>query len=147
MITANELYKLEPIDISTGVYETDLCYIQEHLYEFDRNLPYDLNTSSLDFEIKVIKDHCYDGRRTWTLKTVWYGGCPFMIVQNAGREGDDHQDRFITNKDVYIKFVLAIQALLVTTEEHISDVIDPNEPWNDLDRFYGQSLSETFEYY
>jgi hypothetical protein len=144
MTTAQQLYDL-PISSSEDSWTQNLTTIEEHLYEFE-SLPYDLDVSSLNYEIRTIKDHCYDGRRTWTLRTVWFEGVPFMIVQNAGREGNDHNDRFITNVAQYKKFVAAIQALLINDND-LSDVIDVNEERPDLDRFYDQSLHEPFAYW
>ena len=51
--------------------------------------------------IKTIKYFNFDGRRFWQLATVWFDDQPIMITRNAGREGDDHATRFVTNEDGY----------------------------------------------
>ena len=49
-----------------------------------------------DIEIRIYKNYDFDGRRFWRLQSVYYKNNPVMITQNAGREGDDHNQRYIT---------------------------------------------------
>lgn len=98
-MTPNELYNLKPIRSDFDVAILFGCYYNhmpeiEHLY----TLPVPDNTR---VEIRYYKDHSYDGRRIWRLASVWLDGYPFMIIRNAGREGDDFADRFITNEAKY----------------------------------------------
>jgi len=48
-------------------------------------------------ETRTIVDHDYDGRRGWTLQTVWFDGKPVMVVNSSGRDGDEYHDRWITD--------------------------------------------------
>jgi hypothetical protein len=144
MTTARQLYAFPSESVPQ---EQTVFSIEEHLYEVSNNIPYNLDTSSISLKIKVIKDHCYDGRRTWTLKTVWYEEKPFMIVQNAGREGEDYQDRFITDVPLYRKAVSALLDLVSKEDDIMVDVIDLDEERSDLDSFYSQSLDDTFGYW
>jgi hypothetical protein len=145
MTTARQLYSLPSEDLP---YECTVFSIAEHLYEVQNDIPYDLDTESLPFEIKVLKDHCFDGRRTWTLKTVWWEDKPFMIVQNAGREGRDHVDRFITSVPQYKKFIAALQDLIGQDDDQISrDMLGLDEERPDLDSFYSYKLDKPFEFW
>ena len=71
-----------------------------------------------------------------------------MIVQNAGREGDDHAKRFITNKDVFTSMLSYIHTLIVPRFEiDDEDVITLDEERKDLHDFYSNSLDGYFERY
>lgn len=94
--------------------------------------------------LRFLKDWCFDGRRTWQLFTVWLDERPVMIVQRAGREGDDHIARFVTDAGTYgemIKYLREITA----EEEEISEHVAPDAEVEGLDRFYGYSLDGSFD--
>jgi len=67
-----------------------------------------------------------------------------MIIQNAGREGDDHRRRFVTDKEKYKEMIKYIRTLL-ESEEEIEDYFDPNEDIQGLDSFYGHTLDGVFK--
>jgi translation initiation factor RLI1 len=71
-----------------------------------------------------------------------------MIIQNAGREGDDHYKRFITDEFTYISMVQYIKSLIpVSFETKIQDVVDPEEEIEKLDKFYDGELNGYFSRY
>lgn len=45
--------------------------------------------------VRVYKHHDFDARKVWRLASVHVDDKPVMIVRNAGREGDDHADRYV----------------------------------------------------
>ena len=150
-MTAKELYQREPVmvtnDISTliGVYYN---HIREVVAE-DNPISYEHKSLiAPDIEIKIVFEHYFDHRRFWRLATVWYKGMAVMIVQNAGREGDDHAKRFITNKDVFTSMLSYIHTLIVPRFEiDDEDVITLDEERKDLHDFYSNSLDGYFERY
>lgn len=95
--------------------------------------------------LKVLKDFCFDGRRTWSLFTVWLDGNPVMIVQRAGREGDDHIKRFITDSARYDEMVAYLNSLLPVNENDPQPFINLHEEREDLDSFYNHELNGKFE--
>lgn len=97
--------------------------------------------------IRFIKDFCFDGRRVWQLAVVAFDGQPVMITQNAGREGDDHADRFITDLEGVIRMAAFIISL--KPPERIDEVerVGLDEDIPHLAEFYGQSLDQPFERY
>jgi hypothetical protein len=145
MTTARSLYESKDYELHS--YLQTPFSIEEHLTEFPYGLKIDYNHdwSGFPFQVRELKNHSYDGERCWCLRTVWYAGQPFMIVQNAGRGGQDHEDRFITDTQVFNKFISALQEIVI--KETPYDVIDPDEDRNDLDFFYDQHLNQTFEYW
>lgn len=51
--------------------------------------------------VKTLAHYDYDYRRFWDISFVYYKDVPFMMIQNAGREGDDHAIRFIFDIEKY----------------------------------------------
>lgn len=105
---------------------------------------------SLDIRIDVYKDFCYDGRRTWRLCSVYWKETPVMIIQNAGREGDDYTNRFILNREKYIEMIECLRDLIVFDQnfDYIgNDCVDVEDDVPNLIDFYNQSLDEKFEPY
>lgn len=98
--------------------------------------------------IKTVKCFYYDHRRLWLLQTVWYDNKPVMIIQNAGREGDDHTERFITDISTYKNMIEYINSLIVHNDNYttsMNDYIDDHENIESLTNFYGQSLFGEFK--
>lgn len=91
-------------------------------------------------EMRVYKNHNFDGRRRWVLASIWFEGKPVMIIQNAGREGDDHTARFITDHNSYAKMVAYL--LSFKEEDSSCDVYRENEDIPNLTEFYGYSLED-----
>lgn len=145
----SKLYAREPEEISYELYGLIEHHIQEiDSYDFD----YDDNKKTKHIEIRYYKNFDFDGRRSWTLAGVFFNDVnnaaakqePIMIIQNAGREGDDHTDRFITNRDGYLRM---IKYLLSCANAPEPDVISPDEDIRGLESFYGNTLDGHFERY
>lgn len=131
-MNANDLYKALPID---GAYNNQVgngwC-LGEHL----REIP-DLEFSDVKLEkirVKTIFNHHFDGERCCTLKTIWYEEKPVMIVQNGGRGGRDHKERFVTDKELFMEMCNYILTMVMDLEE--VSVIDSNEENKELYCFY-----------
>ena len=142
---AIDLYKLEAesettcLGVLKGFYYDHLPEVEDHLWGYE--------SSNEKIIIKTLKDFDFDGRRRWTLRTIWFEGNPVMITQNAGREGDDHRERYITNINMYTEMVNYIKSL--TGCEGLSDdcCIDEYRDYDFLDTFYGNTLNGKFEKY
>lgn len=142
---AIDLYNMTPesetneLGYLKGFYYDHIPEIQESLWGYE--------TTNEKIVIKTIKDFDFDGRRCWTLRTVWFEGNPVMILQNAGREGDDHRERYITNITLYEQMLSYMKSLIGT--ESLSDdcCIDEYKDYDFLDTFYGNSLNGKFERY
>lgn len=91
--------------------------------------------------IKIYKDVNLDERRIWRLMSAWLDNHPVMVMQNAGREGDDHIRRFITDIDRYNEMVefIAISMMNLTLTS-IPDVVDIDTDIEDLTEFYDMKL-------
>lgn len=151
----SELYKTKVEWTSKSLSHLKGCYYNHlpeltNTYETEFN-GYDALEGLEEFndkiEIRYHVDHNFDGRRVWTLATVWYDNHPVMAIQNAGREGDDHYERFISNKALFEDMVLYIVTLVVPednrdktiTFDHIEE-LSADIDLVGLDNFYGYSI-------
>lgn len=145
MATANDLYAMQPEAVTNDVWRLK-GYYYNHIPEVTDDFLPDIETDRV--EMKLLKDHCFDGRRTWALATVWFDGNPVMVIQNAGREGDDHAERFITDKDKFDEMCAYIRGLIPREYDRTQeDVFDKDADIPELTYFYGNSLYGEFETY
>lgn len=143
MYSANDLYAMTPESINKDVGELKGFYY-DHLPEIEENL-WDINNKNELVEIKVLKDFDFDGRRCWTLRTVWFNNKPVMVIQNAGREGDDHRERFVTNKKKLNEMVCYLKSLQDVAD--YCEEVDADVKYKCLTSFYGNDLDGKFERY
>jgi len=136
-----DLYNREPVRVDTDLSVFFGCYYN-HMPECDLENRHTIDSSKNSrIEIHYWKDFWYDSRRCWRLSGAYLDGEPFMIMQNAGREGDDYHARFITNADLYRQAVkYATGLLLPRIHDEIPDTVDPTSDIPSLSTFYGDSL-------
>ncbi len=143
MATPNELYAMEPERVERDISHLTGFYYN-HIPEVGESVPY--GTTSDRIEIRFLKDWCFDGRRVWQLATVWFEGKPVMVTQNAGREGDDHSERFVTDADGLMAMCSHIKQL-IQIEGGRPTVVGADEQVAGLTEFYGNKLEGHFERY
>ncbi len=93
---------------------------------------------------KFVIYHNVDGRRIWALGYATFDNVPFMIIQNAGREGDDYVQEYIFNEDVYeqaVELLLDIQRAIPrgVRKPTIYSIEEHNK---NLNSFYGYEIKE-----
>jgi len=146
-VTPKDLYARAPERVDHAVGVLIGCYYN-HVPEIDDGyLPHEDPNGRI--AIRYYKDFNFDGRRYWRLAAVCFNGLPFMIIQNAGREGDDHHKRFITDLATYheaVKYILTI-ANIPDRHQTEKDVVDPEADIPKLTDFYGNELDGHFERY
>jgi hypothetical protein len=130
--------------------EINGCYYN-HMPEVSSDqLERQFDSAALCLKLKVHQFFDFDGRRYWCLSSLWHLGTPFMIMQNAGREGDDHAKRYITDIKTYNRAHNYVnnRRIYVEVAESESDIVNPTEPLgNKLTTFYGNTLGGYFERY
>jgi hypothetical protein len=143
-MTPLELYVRHPetTDNNIGILRG---YSYNHIPEMDDGISLPWKDPNCRIEIRYYSDQCPDGRRIWRLASVWFldsnnEWLPFMIVQNAGREGDDYSDRFITAPDTYDLAIKYLASLVEPDEAQETDIVDPAQDIETLDNFYGARL-------
>lgn len=145
----SELYERKPQEEASDINTLRGSYYN-HIPEIDRNMCSYFSDYSIAKNtrviIKVHKHVDFDSRRYWRLASVWFDDKPVMITQNAGREGDDHHKRFITNKGLYIEMIDFIKTLFEpdTDFEGEEDVVKENDVVDGLTYFYGDDLDGSF---
>lgn len=104
-------------------------------------------------ELRILKDFDFDGRRFWRLASVWFDGEPVMLIQNAGREGDDHARRFVSSSDGFAKLIMHLRQEAARLKPEHDDVVvvdidlDDAQSSHKLAEFYGNHLDGHFERY
>lgn len=146
--TPKEIYEMTHESSTHKLDHLAGCYynhIEECELLHDGEL-YEIDTDRI--EIRFIMDFSYDGRRVWQLATVWLDGEPVMITQNAGREGDDFSQRFITDQGLFFSMCDHIRSLISEKNKKLlEDLYEMDEEISGLTFFYNQSLGEGFTHY
>lgn len=127
--TPDDVYKL-PVEYETREFQDYLmgCYY-DHIEECRFGTYFDLVDLGETQERVITKVHMHftrDFRRYWQLASVWfvdYDGTekPFMVIRNAGREGDDFADRIITDVETLLiaeHYLVSVQNSLMNRKEH-----------------------------
>ena len=133
-MTPVEIYALEPIEIWSFLDYQELIF--QHIPECNAYGDY-LDTIYIKCKVYANKD--FDSRRFWLLASIWFKNEPVMIIQNAGREGDDHTKRFITNVTSYCKMVSYIHTVLA--KNYCKDIVPIDKNIPELTEFYGNELT------
>src|SRR5437660_1364901 len=58
----------------------------------------------------------FDGERDLSLCVIYFDNIAVAITQNGGRGGDDHEEMFVLNRDLFISCVEYIDSLCGTQE-------------------------------
>ena len=146
--SAKEIYEMPFEDI---LYNPRILFgiYYNHMGEDIEHKHGDEYQNSERLEIRVIKRFDFDHRRFWLLATVWMDKKPVMIIQNAGREGDDHNARFITDEPLYKEMIFHIRELFLPRcrDIHYVETINSELKIPILTAFYGNSLDGYFDRY
>jgi|GEM_PF-3336815 len=140
-MTPNELYARDPVEVVRDNLDPLKGYNYDHLPEVDANVadlaPIVEGLLKGRFELRFYGRRSSDERRIWWLYALWLDGAPVMILQNAGREGDDHSRRIVTHMGRLARVVSLLRAYLPA---EATEVVDPTKEVKGLDEFYGDSL-------
>lgn len=140
-MTPAQLLAREPVRVETDFHDLE-GHAYNHLSELGFSIRDLKETWAPRIEVRVYGYRQEDSRRYWKLAAVYFNWEPVMIVQNAGREGDDHHARFMLNPDLYYRMLRVIAAL--PRSEAFEDQSGPgvlmDEDIEGLDQFYGERL-------
>lgn len=97
-------------------------------------------------KVKCLVDFYIDYRRYAAMHTVWFDELPVFIVQNAGREGDDHFNRWVTDLPRYLQLLGYLQSKIPL--EIRFEATDPEKEVfpEEIFRFYGMDFSDQVGY-
>jgi hypothetical protein len=158
-MTANEVYQRTPESVSFSLNELRISdgaqgspmpelFSSFHWFPEPYDDDYNPETANKRVEIRILKDFNFVGRRGWKLFTIWFDGQPVMICQAAGRELDDHQARYITDKSRFIEMMNYVKSLLPFDDTQLDDdVIESDVDMPELSNFYNCTLDGKFKSY
>lgn len=132
------------------IYAIPATQEETETYSFERDFPdHNLNFFDMQHEQKPVRlvkkthvSYCFDGERVWMLSSMWLDGKPFMLIQNAGRGGDDHQERFITNSELYDAAVVYLQSLVKSEPSYKHELYQEDYNDEEVTSFYGHHMEE-----
>jgi len=139
-MTARQLYAT-PAKQTTHELEILAGHLYNHLPEAGDPASWAFLIST-EVEIRTLGYRNFDGSRIWHLATVWFQGKPVMVIQNAGRDGDDHVRRYVTDTRGLRMLAGHVKALafLEVLENDDMRVIEEDEEASELSHFYGEDL-------
>ena len=151
-MTINELLKLPIIGETYDIGPLIGCYYN-HIKEIkygDEELPsyvfQDPNCFNLEendrVKVSFLANDQFDTRRIWVLAVVYYETDPVMVIQNAGREGDDYSKRFIIEeyKSSYLLMLDYINSLRMPPK---NDDINKDDIYS-IDKDLGDQLTSFY---
>lgn len=116
VFTPDELYALKPIRVDYGCWHTINVHFSSELACFDLEFDDDALEQSQRMETRTIVDHDYDGRRGWTLETIWFDKKPVMVANSSGRDGDEYHERWITDAALFAELITFLRSFALQTE-------------------------------
>lgn len=120
-----------------------VSYLRGAIFDHIPEMPWDMGRNDFGdsdrVEIRIIKEHWFDNCRLWRLATVWFDRQPVMVIQNAGREGDDWERRFITNDRQYKAMIEHLNSLFIA-DDLDADCVSEADDLPGLTEFYGDNL-------
>jgi len=140
VFSPRDLYQLKPADTSYFLWHFVSVHLQEELGIYDLDL--DSAEEGKRIEIRTIADICHDGRRTWTLQTVWFDGVPVMVVNSSGRDGDEYHQRWITN---LTQFGELLNYLRNFTKRQIEGFVAEDTIIPNMTEFYGGTIHDFYD--
>ena len=95
-------------------------------------------------EVRQVLHRNIDGRRYVWMNTLWFDGKPVAIVQNAGREGDDHRRRWVTDRESFNQLLAYLLSRAPLPE--VDEFADPDEERyeEEVFHFYGDNYAPQF---
>lgn len=143
-MTANDLYMITPVEVEQGINPL-IGFYYNHIPEVTGLLSKssdDLKGIGDKIEVRTIKIHWFDHRRFWRIATVWHEDKAVMVIQNAGREGDDFSRRYITDRQNFDRMIKYLggekSSKYIVSDDSI--VISPSSNIRALTEFYGEDL-------
>lgn len=135
----SELYARPPKEVWKDLWVLDGVYYH-HVPELEEIWPSLELKKNEKAEIRVYGYVNTGTGRFWLLAGVYFDGRPVMVIQNAGRDGDDHVARFVTDPQAYYDMVRYLAGFAGKDPNKVIELVSPDQDIHDLDSFYGESL-------
>ena len=142
VFTPAELYALKPTHVDYGTWHTINVHLSSDVDYFSLTGNFDAIEKQQRMETRTIVDHDYDGRRGWTLQTVWFDGKPVMVVNSSGRDGDEYHGRWITDSALFGELVAFLRSF---TPEAKGDQVKASAKIPAMTEFYNHSIHDYYD--
>jgi hypothetical protein len=137
-----ELYAMKPVRTNCGFWHTVSVHLSGEVNYFGIDL--DAVEKTQRMETRTLADHDYDGRRGWTLQTVWFDGKPVMVVNSSGRDGDEYHERWITDAGQFGRLVVFLKSF--TSEPGGStDFVKADAKIPAMTEFYSHTIHDYYD--
>jgi hypothetical protein len=138
-----ELYALTAAKTDYGSWHTVSVHFRDDGLDY-----YGINLDAVEktqrFETRTLVDHCSDGRRTWTLQTVWFDGKPVMVVNSSGRDGDEYHERWITDALHFGKLVTFLKSFMPEPEAS-AEFVEASAKIPAMTEFYNGTIHDFYD--
>lgn len=141
VFTPAELYALKPIHADSADWHTLNVHLSNEVDYF--NMDHDAAEKAGRMETRTLVDYCSDGRRTWTLETVWFDNKPVMVVNSSGRDGDEYHERWITDGQTFGEMVTWLRSFIPATEE--TGYVTASTKIAAMTEFYGNTIHDYYD--
>jgi hypothetical protein len=141
VFTPAELYALKPVRIDYDPWLTVSVHLSEDVSHFD--LDFDAVEKTQRVEIRTLADHDYDGRRVWTLQTVWFDNKPVMVVNSSGRDGDEYHERWITDAQLFGELVTFLRTF--TPQRDVDGFVKADAKIPGMTEFYNHTIHDYYD--
>jgi len=145
-MTPAQIYAMPPVTRHRDRFSVeDLwgCYYN-HVPEIEDQFVLDKAKLGAIKEITTVVHAYYsvDHRRYWAIWSAWYEGKPYMLMQNAGREGDDYRQRYVTDAELYNKALSILRSCYRDDSAEKFPLWDINKDVPEIEDFYGITIQE-----
>jgi len=135
-MTPQDIYDSAQLSSSFDLYYIDFEYFVPEAMEVVYHLSNVVNTRVMI--VSHAKVHI-DYRRYHEITSIWFDGVPVMVCTHAGREGDDHSERFITDEKTYKKLVEYLKSLIHADD--VTNLVPLDKDIPALTNFYGKCMT------
>jgi hypothetical protein len=136
-----ELYALKAPRVDYADWHTINVHLSDDVNYFD--MDHDAAEATKRMETRTIVDRDFDGRRGWTLQTVWFDNKPVMVVNSSGRDGDEYHNRWITDPAQFAELVTFLRSFTPLTEETGYVKADAKIPA--MTEFYNSTIHDFYD--
>jgi hypothetical protein len=134
VFTPNELYALKPINQHyLGLDRLEKWLGEENICLHDYQKWEEIEKTGL-VKLKYLVNEYMDSDESFEIATVWFASCPVAVVTH---NGEDNNDRYITDVESFYKMVAYLRSFMVPNEEDKPTLVDPNKPLHHLTELGG----------
>ena len=130
-MTPKEIFELDPIR------SADTYFLEGHFSDALGVWDHDWLESLRRITVDIVADYVCEYHRSWTLSCVRLDGEPVMILQAAGRGGDDYREEYVVDGAKHKELEDLLRESVDKPGPH---VVGMNEDYSYFTSFYGENM-------